>query len=92
MAKSPNVSGFEAAQRAINTLGLGFDFTQDINFDNCKSGSRLILIDEEQCRRLEIPGGVSISDVSNSIRCVGGESLRINSNVLTLEQVCSYFP
>jgi hypothetical protein len=41
---------------------------------------------------LEIPGGVSISDVSNSIRCVGGESLRINSNVPTLEQVCSYFP
>lgn len=92
MAQSPSVSGFEAAQKAINILGLGFDLTQDINFDNCKTGSRLILIDKEQCRRLEIPGGVSIPDVSNSIRCVGGESIRINSDVLSLQQVCFYFP
>jgi hypothetical protein len=92
MAQSPSISGFEAAQKAINTLGLGFDLTQDINFDNCKTGSRLILIDEEQCRRLDIPGGVSIPDVSNSIRCVGGESIRINSEVLTLQQVCFYIP
>jgi hypothetical protein len=92
MAQSHSVSGFEAAQKAINILGLGFDLTQDINFDNCKNGSRLILIDEDQCRHLEIPGGVSIPDVSNSIRCVGGESIRINSDILTLQQVCFYFP
>jgi len=92
MAQSPSVSGFEAARKAINTLGLGFDYTQDINFENCKTGPRLIHINEEQCRRLEIPGGVSIPDVSNSIRCVGGESIRINSDVLTLQQVCFYFP
>ncbi|XP_045823386.1 MACPF domain-containing protein At4g24290-like isoform X3 [Trifolium pratense] len=91
MAQSPSVSGFEAAQKAINTLGLGFDLTQDINFDNCKTGSRLILIDGEQCRHLEIPGGVSIPDVSNSIRCVGGESIRINSEVLTLQQMLQHF-
>jgi len=91
MTQSPSVSGFEAAQKAINALGLGFDLTQDINFDNCKTGSRLILIDEEQFRRLEIPGGVSIPDVSNSIRCDGGEYIRINSDVLTLEQVCFYY-
>jgi hypothetical protein len=29
MAQSPSISGFEAAQKAINTLGLGFDLTQD---------------------------------------------------------------
>jgi len=92
MAQSPSISSFEAAQKAINILGLGFDLTQDINFDNCKTGSRLILIDEEQCRNLEIPGGVSIPDVSNSIRCAGEESIRINSDVLSLQQVCFYFP
>ncbi|CAJ2676763.1 unnamed protein product [Trifolium pratense] len=91
MAQSPSVSGFEAAQKAINTLGLGFDLTQDINFDNCKIGSRLILINEEQCRQLEIPGGVSIPDVSNSIRCIGGESIRIDSGVLTLQQMLEHF-
>ncbi|KAK2438884.1 MACPF domain-containing protein [Trifolium repens] len=91
MARSPSISGLEAAQKAINTLGLGFDLTQDIKFDNCKTGSRLILIDERQCRRLDIPGGVSIPDVSKSIRCVGGESIRINSEVLTLQQMLQHF-
>ena len=81
-------SRLQAARKAINSIGLGFDITQDIDFDNCKSGSRLILINEEQCRPLEIPGGFSIPHVPNSIKCVRGESHRINSEVLTLQEAC----
>ncbi|KAH1135317.1 hypothetical protein GLYMA_05G196900v4 [Glycine max] len=81
----------EAAQNAINSIGLGFDITQDISFDNCKKGSRLIFVNEEQCRHLEIPGGVSIPNVPNSIKCVRGESIRFESDVLTRDQMMEHF-
>ncbi|KHN17422.1 MACPF domain-containing protein isoform B [Glycine soja] len=79
---APRVSSLEAAQKAINSIGLGFDITQDIAFDNCKKGSRLIFVNEKQCRNLEIPGGVSIPNVPNSIKCVRGESIRVHSEML----------
>ncbi|KAL2342865.1 hypothetical protein Fmac_004150 [Flemingia macrophylla] len=88
---APRVPGFEAAQKAINSIGLGFDITQDIGFDNCKKGPRLILVNEEQCRNIDIPGGVSIPNVPNSIKCVRGESIRVQSEVLTLQQMLEHF-
>lgn len=92
MDPSQRVSRFEAAQKAINSIGLGFDITLGINFDNCKSiGSPLIFINNQQhCRHLELPGGVTIPNVSNSVKCVRGESIRIHSDVLTLHQVYIY--
>lgn len=86
-------SRFEAAQKAINSIGLGFDITLDINFHNCKTAPPLIFINANQqnYRHLEIPGGVSIPDVPNSIKCVRGESIRIHSDVLTLHQVLYLF-
>ncbi|CAJ1937705.1 unnamed protein product [Sphenostylis stenocarpa] len=89
---TPKVSSLEAAQKAINSIGVGFDITQDIGFDNCKKGSRLIFVNEKQCRLLEIPGGgVSIPNVPNSIKCVRGESIRVCSEVLTLQQMLEHF-
>ncbi|XP_061346870.1 MACPF domain-containing protein At4g24290-like isoform X2 [Gastrolobium bilobum] len=88
---APRVSSLQAAQKAVNSIGLGFDITQDINFDNCKRGSKLILVNEELCRHLEIPGGVSIPNVPNSIKCVRGESIRIQSEALTLQQMLEHF-
>ncbi|TKY60484.1 MACPF domain-containing protein [Spatholobus suberectus] len=78
---APRVSRLEAAQKAINSIGLGFDITQDIDFDNCKKGSRLIFVNEDQCRNLEIPEVVSIPNVPNSIKCVSGESIRVQSDM-----------
>lgn len=89
LVMAPKVSSLEAAEKAIDSIGLGFDITQDIGFDNCKKGSRLIFVDEKQCRLLEIPGGgVSIPNVPNSIKCVRGESIRVFSDVLPLQQAC----
>ncbi|KAL1364628.1 hypothetical protein HN51_012777 [Arachis hypogaea] len=82
---------FEAAQKAINSIGLGFDITQDIDFGNCKKGSRLILINEKQCRHLDIPEGLSVPDVPDSIKCVRGESNRVHSEVLTLQEMLEHF-
>ncbi|XP_047159268.1 MACPF domain-containing protein At4g24290-like [Vigna umbellata] len=89
---APKVSSLEAAQKAIDSIGLGFDITQDIGFDNCKKGSRLIFVDEKQSRLLEIPGGgISIPNVPNSIKCVRGESIRVFSEVLPLQQMLEHF-
>ncbi|KAK7291491.1 hypothetical protein RIF29_06673 [Crotalaria pallida] len=88
---APRDSRLEGAQKAIDSIGLGFDITQDTHFHNFKRGSRLILVNEEQCHSLEIPGGFSIPNVPNSIRCVRGESLRIHSEVLTLQQMLEHF-
>lgn len=88
---SPATPTSTKAQNAINSIGLGFDITQDISFDNCKKGSRLIFVNEEQCRHLEIPGGVSIPNVPNSIKCVRGESIRFESDVLTRDQMMEHF-
>ena len=78
----------QRAQQAIDSIGLGFDITQDICFDNFKRGPRLIQIDDQDRRDLNIPGGVSIPNVPSSIKCFGEESLRIHSEVLTLNQAC----
>ncbi|XP_028786229.1 MACPF domain-containing protein At4g24290 [Neltuma alba] len=84
-------SRLRAAQKAIGSIGLGFDITHDISFNNCKGGPSLIVIIEEQSRNLEIPGGVSIPNVPISIKCVRGESLKIHSDVLSLQQMLEHF-
>ncbi|KAI4343506.1 hypothetical protein L6164_010845 [Bauhinia variegata] len=88
---APEDLRLQAARRAVDSIGLGFDITRDISFSNCKWASRLILINEQQCRRLEIPGGVSIPDAPNSVRCIRGESLRIHSDVLPLQLMLEHF-
>ncbi|XP_054805043.1 MACPF domain-containing protein At4g24290-like [Prosopis cineraria] len=84
-------SRLRAGRQAIDSIGQGFDITQVISFNNCKKGSSLMVINEEQSRNLEIPGGVSIPNVPISIKCVGGESLRIHSDVLSLQQMLEHF-
>ncbi|KAK7318386.1 hypothetical protein RJT34_03085 [Clitoria ternatea] len=83
----------ERAQQAIDTIGLGFDVTKGICFDNCKrSQQRLIQInEEEQCRDLKIPDGVIIPNVPNVIKCLPGESIRIPSELLNLSEMSEQF-
>ncbi|KAK7358757.1 hypothetical protein VNO77_00695 [Canavalia gladiata] len=81
----------QRAQQAIHSIGLGFDIHQDISFDNCKRGPRLIQINEEECRDLKIPTGISIPNVPNSIKCLGRESLRIQTQVYTVAQMSEHF-
>ncbi|KAI9114279.1 hypothetical protein K1719_014507 [Acacia pycnantha] len=84
-------SRLRAAQQAIDSIGQGFDITLDISFNNCKNGPSLIIINEEQCRNLEIPGGISIPNVPNSIKCVRGESYKIHSDVVSLDLMLQHF-
>lgn len=80
----------KAAAIAIGSIGRGYDISADLRLKYCKGDSidsRLIEIDEHDVRDLVLPGGVSISNVSKSIKCDKGERTRFRSDVLSFQQV-----
>lgn len=77
----------EAAKVAIQSIGRGYDISLDLRLKYCKGDSRMIEIDEDQGREIVLPGGISVADVSKSIKCDKGERTRFRSDVLTFQQV-----
>lgn len=79
-----------AAEIAIGSIGRGYDISSDVRLKFCKGesiNSRLIEIDEDDVREVVLPGGVSIPNVSKSIKCDKGERTRFRSDVLSFQQV-----
>lgn len=81
-----------AAEIAISSIGRGYDISTDLRLKYCKGGdssdSRLIEIDgEDEGREIVLPGGITISNVSKSIKCDKGERTRFSSDVLSFQQV-----
>lgn len=75
-------------KRALECLGKGFDLTSDFRIKFAKgNGGRLVKIDEVNKRDIVVPGGVTIADVSEDIRCDKGDRLRFKSDVLQFNQV-----
>ncbi|KAK6157035.1 hypothetical protein DH2020_011283 [Rehmannia glutinosa] len=85
----------EAAKVAIHSIGRGYDISLDLRLKYCKGDSRLIEIDEDQGREIVLPAGISVPNVSKSIKCDKGERTRFCSDVLTFQQgssiLCSKF-
>ncbi|XP_057430425.1 MACPF domain-containing protein At4g24290 [Lotus japonicus] len=84
----------KAAAIAIGSIGRGYDISADLRLKYCKGDSidsRLIEIDEHDVRDLVLPGGVSISNVSKSIKCDKGERTRFRSDVLSFQQMSEQF-
>ncbi|KAL0335280.1 UNVERIFIED_CONTAM: MACPF domain-containing protein [Sesamum calycinum] len=77
----------DAAKVAINSIGRGYDISLDLRLKYCKGDSRLIEIDEDQGREIVLPGGISVPNVSKSIKCDKGERTRFRSDVLTFQQM-----
>lgn len=77
----------EAAKVAIQSIGRGYDISLDLRLKYCKGDSRIIEIDEDQGREIVLPGGISVANVSKSIKCDKGERTRFRSDVLTFQQV-----
>ncbi|XP_051137250.1 MACPF domain-containing protein At4g24290 [Andrographis paniculata] len=77
----------DAAMVAIQAIGRGYDISLDLRLKYCKGDSRLIEIDEDQGREIVIPGGISVPNVSKSIKCDKGERTRFRSDVLTFQQM-----
>ncbi|KAL6514406.1 hypothetical protein OROHE_019014 [Orobanche hederae] len=81
----------EAAKVAINSIGRGYDVSLDLRLKYCKGDLRLIEIDEDQGREILLPAGVSVLNVSKSIKCDKGERTRFRSDVLTFQQMSEQF-
>ncbi|KAJ7957102.1 MACPF domain-containing protein [Quillaja saponaria] len=84
----------KAAEAAIASIGLGYDLTNDLRLKFCKRyslDSRLIAIDDDQVRVVELPGRISIANVPKSIKCDKGERMRLCSDVLSFQQMSEQF-
>ncbi|XP_061375971.1 MACPF domain-containing protein At4g24290 [Gastrolobium bilobum] len=84
----------KAAEIAIGSIGRGYDICTDLRLKYCKGdsiNSRLIEIDEDDVREVVLPGGVSIPNVSKSIKCDKGERTRFRSDVLSFQQMSEQF-
>lgn len=77
---------------SIQALGRGFDVTSDIRLLYCKGapGSRLVHIDEEQARNLEISESYVIPNVSIDIECSRGQSSSEKTPVWSFHEVRFY--
>lgn len=74
---------------SIQALGRGFDVTSDIRLLYCKGapGSRLLHIDDDQTRNLEISESCVIPDVSVDIECSRGQSYNKTTPVWSFREV-----
>ncbi|KAL4184011.1 hypothetical protein AMTRI_Chr11g157920 [Amborella trichopoda] len=82
------------AQKAIQSIGLGYDITEDLRLKYCKGNSpdsHLIKLDVDQGRDVFLPGGILVENVSKSIKCDKGERMRFRSDVLSFQQMSEQF-
>ncbi|GAB2283682.1 hypothetical protein Dimus_018181 [Dionaea muscipula] len=88
------LSATKAAEVAIRSIGRGYDVSTDLRLKYCKGesvDSHLIEIDEDQCQDIVLPGGITVANVSKSIRCDKGERTRFRSDVLSFQQMSEQF-
>ncbi|KAI5382774.1 hypothetical protein KIW84_070257 [Lathyrus oleraceus] len=78
-------------EKALESLGKGFDLTSDFRLKFCKGEERLILLNETEKRKLTVPGFGSIQDVSVDIKCDKGDRTRYQSDILTFTQMSELF-
>ncbi|XP_031499346.1 MACPF domain-containing protein NSL1-like [Nymphaea colorata] len=79
-----------AAGWAKQSIGMGYDFNQDISFPFCKGAAPLVQLHDER-RTAVVPGGIRVPDVSKSIRIVAGETQRLTTGVLSFEEMSKKF-
>ncbi|KAJ4826288.1 hypothetical protein Tsubulata_036906 [Turnera subulata] len=56
-------------EKAVSSLGRGFDLTSDFRLKFCKGKERLVLLNEAEKTELPVPGFGSIQGVSIDIKC-----------------------
>ncbi|KAL0372769.1 UNVERIFIED_CONTAM: MACPF domain-containing protein [Sesamum calycinum] len=78
-------------QRAIASLGKGFDLSSDFRLKYCKGDTRLIHLNEADTRELSVPGFGSFNGVSIDIKCDKGDRIRYQSDILDFNQMSEFF-
>ncbi|XP_057750881.1 MACPF domain-containing protein NSL1-like isoform X2 [Arachis stenosperma] len=78
-----------AAEKAVQSIGLGYDVCRDIRFSACKD--RLLQLDHNHTRDLLFPAGVIVPDVPTSVKCHQGDRFRASSGLLSFQQMSEFF-
>uniref|UniRef100_A0A6N2M5L4 Uncharacterized protein n=1 Tax=Salix viminalis TaxID=40686 RepID=A0A6N2M5L4_SALVM len=78
-------------ERAVKSLGKGFDLTSDFRLKFCKGEKRLVFLSEAERKELKVPGFGSIEDVSADIKCDKGDLVRYQSDILEFHQMSELF-
>ncbi|KAL3502065.1 hypothetical protein ACH5RR_036514 [Cinchona calisaya] len=78
-------------ERALSSLGKGFDITSDFRLKYCKGKERLIWLNETDTRELLVPGFGAFKDVSIDIKCDKGDRTRYQSDILDFSQMSEFF-
>ncbi|KAJ8760913.1 hypothetical protein K2173_021951 [Erythroxylum novogranatense] len=81
----------EIAERALSSLGKGFDLTSDFRLKFCKGKQRLVILNETAKQELVLPGLGSIKGVSVDIKCDKGDRVRHQSDILQFHQMSELF-
>uniref|UniRef100_A0A1J3E0H0 MACPF domain-containing protein n=1 Tax=Noccaea caerulescens TaxID=107243 RepID=A0A1J3E0H0_NOCCA len=85
----------KAAEVAIGSIGCGYDLAIDVRLKYCKGASKdsrlLDIKDGDDSCQIVLPGGISIPNVSKSIKCDKGERMRFRSDVLPFQQMAEQF-
>ncbi|XP_042011063.1 MACPF domain-containing protein At1g14780-like isoform X2 [Salvia splendens] len=78
-------------QRALSSLGKGFDLSSDFRLKYCKGDGRLVLLNESDTWELRVPGFGSLADVSNDIKCDKGDRTRYQTDILDFKKMSEIF-
>lgn len=74
-------------QKALSSLGKGFDLSSDFRLKYCKGEERLVQLNQAQTRELVVPGFGSLENVSVDVKCDKGERTRYQTDILDFKQV-----
>ncbi|TXG57072.1 hypothetical protein EZV62_018385 [Acer yangbiense] len=83
--------GNNIVEKALSSLGRGFDLTSDFKLKYCKGNERLVVLNETDKREIIVPCLGSINDVSIDIKCDKGDHTRYQSDILTFNQMSEFF-
>ncbi|XP_058213013.1 MACPF domain-containing protein At1g14780 isoform X1 [Rhododendron vialii] len=78
-------------ERALGSLGKGFDMTSDFRLKYCKGEERLVLLNEKETRELNVPGFGGVKGVSVDIKCDKGDRIRYQSDILDFNHMSEFF-
>lgn len=84
------MSNNNIVEKAIKSLGKGFDLTSDFRLKYCKGDERLVLLNEKLRKELMVPGFGAYENVPIDIKCDKGDRVRFQSDILDFNQVTYY--
>ncbi|MQL76027.1 hypothetical protein Taro_008409 [Colocasia esculenta] len=93
MKMEDNAAALHTVQNAIQALGKGFDVNYDTRLLYCKGlgGNRVVEVDEDHTRDLQLFEGLVVPKVSRDVRCSPDGRRRENTVLCSFHEMAEYF-